>query len=124
MWQSKVAESNWVIGRIPLFPFTRFSQKDCKSIPMGDTTPSPVTTTRRLLMRLGYGVSLQNVVKQQKSETTDSGVSGSHADHLNLLKEFSFSANGRRNDDFCFLEFPEVGGTDVSHAGRNGSHQI
>ncbi len=64
------------------------------------------------------------MVKQQKSETTDSGVPGSHADHLDLLKEFSFRANGRRNDDFCFLEFPEVGGTDVPHAGRNGSYQI
>src|ERR1700733_3634630 len=55
---------------------------------------------------------------------TDLGVPGSHADHLDLLKEFSFSANRWRNDDFCFLEFPEIGSPDISHAGCNRSDQI
>src|SRR6266478_3067599 len=36
--------------RMPLFPFTTFSQKVFKSLPIGVTKPIPVTTTRRLLI--------------------------------------------------------------------------
>src|ERR1700675_1397317 len=125
MWQSKVEESNWVIWRTPLFPFTRFSQNDFKSIPIGETTPMPVTTTRRLLMGSRYGVSLQYAVKQHKFEPEiDSGVSGTHPDHLDLLKEFSFGSDGWRNDDLRLLELSEVGSTDVSHASCHRSDQI
>ena len=122
MWQSKVEESNWDIWRTPLLPFTRFSQNDFKSIPTGETTPIPVTTTRRLLMCSRYGGSLQYAVKQQKFEPQiDSRVSGTHSDHLDLLKEFSLGPDGWRDDDFCLLEFSKVGRTDVSHAGGHRS---
>jgi len=54
----------------------------------------------------------------------DSGVSGPHPDHLDLLEEFSFGPNGRSNDDFRLLELTEIGSADVPHAGRNCSDQI
>src|SRR4029077_18385838 len=89
--QSKVEGSNWVIVLIPLLPFTRFAQNVFRSLPIGETTPTPVTTTFRLLIVIRYAVSLPYEVKQQKSLTTRNGsrVSGPHADHLNLLKQLS-----------------------------------
>jgi hypothetical protein len=43
---------------------------------------------------------------------------------LDLLKEFSFGSDGGRNDDFRFLELPEIGSADISHAGRNRTDQV
>src|SRR3954471_16435902 len=42
--------SNFVMGPTPLTPRVRFSQAWATVLPTGETTPSPVTTTRRLDM--------------------------------------------------------------------------
>jgi hypothetical protein len=52
------------------------------------------------------------------------GASGSHADHLDLLKEFSLGSNRWRNDDFSLLKLSEIGSADVSHTGGDGSNQV
>src|SRR6188472_2916488 len=44
----KVDASNALISRTPLRPLTQASQKSSLPIPLGATTPSPVTTTRRM----------------------------------------------------------------------------
>ena len=54
----------------------------------------------------------------------DSGVSGPHPDHLDLLKQFSFRSDGRCNNDFRFLELSKIGGADISHTRRNGADQV
>jgi hypothetical protein len=41
-----------VIGPMPLLPANRASQLVATELPSGDTIPSPVTTTRRLLKPL------------------------------------------------------------------------
>ncbi len=46
-----VEASNRVIGATPLLPATRALQDSSTPMPTGDTSPRPVTTTRRLLMR-------------------------------------------------------------------------
>ena len=47
-----------------------------------------------------------------------------HAHTLDRLEVFSFSLNTGSNDDFGFLELPNIFGTDIAHAGRNRTHQI
>src|SRR3954463_14614846 len=42
--------SNFVMGPTPLTPRVRFSQAWATVLPTGETTPSPVTTTRRFDM--------------------------------------------------------------------------
>src|ERR1700748_2957736 len=54
----------------------------------------------------------------------DSGVSGPHPDHLDLLKQFSFRSDGRCNNDFRFLELSKIGGADISHTRRKGADQV
>src|ERR1700740_1770831 len=46
--QSKPAVSKWVIGAMPLHPATRFRQLSSVPIPSAQTSPTPVTTTRRV----------------------------------------------------------------------------
>src|SRR2546429_3710531 len=43
--------------RTPLFPASRFSQNDFAPIPMGEITPTPVTTTRLMRIRIVDGCS-------------------------------------------------------------------
>src|SRR5213078_260711 len=46
--QSKPFVSNWVIRPMPLFPARRFRQLSSVPIPSAQTSPTPVTTTRRV----------------------------------------------------------------------------
>ncbi len=46
----KVEASNRVMGPMPLLPATSALQDSSTPMPTGETSPSPVTTTRRLLI--------------------------------------------------------------------------
>ena len=49
--QEKALASNRLTGAMPEVPDTRLDQAVATSLPTGDTTPRPVTTTRRRDMR-------------------------------------------------------------------------
>src|SRR5206468_12364480 len=49
---------------------------------------------------------------------------GSHADVLYRLEEFSFGPNGRRNDDFGLLELRNIACSYVAHASRDCTNEI
>src|SRR6266403_4367857 len=46
--QSNAAASKWVIGPMPLTPARRFFQHSSVPMPSAQTSPTPVTTTRRV----------------------------------------------------------------------------
>src|SRR6185437_2511359 len=74
--QSNPVASNCVMGAIPLFPATRFFHTSSVPIPQAQTSPTPVTTTRRfkgeffssrkpgseLLLRLGVLIDVSDSV--------------------------------------------------------------
>src|SRR5439155_26964794 len=49
---------------------------------------------------------------------------GSHADVLYRLEEFSFGPNGRRNDDFGLLVLRNIACSYVAHASRDCTNEI
>src|SRR5689334_23191252 len=61
IWQARRAGSNLVMRVMPGVPASAFCQASATVLPIGQTMPRPVTTTRRRVTYLGLGVGLDVV---------------------------------------------------------------
>src|ERR1700730_256966 len=65
-----------------------------------------------------------NLLLSNRNLNQESGVPGTHPNHLYLLEKFSFGSNRGSYNDFRFLELTKIGGADVPHTGRDRSDEI
>src|ERR1700756_2380 len=70
--------SKRVTGPMPLCPRRMASQADLTVLPTGDTTPRPVTTIRRLLIRFLYGALFESGLAAALVDVVDGLVDGSN----------------------------------------------